>query len=482
MSKQHGGFHAAAPHARLLGRVAACVIIAMGLFGSLPAAARHGQGEIAQAIESGPVFEFILLDAETGQVLSEQNADVLTYPASLTKMMTLYLTFEALNQGRIRLDQQFYVSEWAASRAPSKLALTPGDSVPVRDLILGVVTKSANDAASVLAEGLAGSETNFAQYMTAKARQLGMQQTWYHNASGLPDPGQRTTARDVARLALALYHQFPREYRYFSTREFDFRGMVVHSHNHLLEWYQGLDGIKTGYVNASGFNLAASAVRDGHRLIGVIMGGRSARSRDAQMASLLDQGFAYLPAMQPAQLPETLVAAAASLVTLPARVAMAAVAPAASPPAAPMPGSAWSAPASAPASTTAEAAGTHQKSGFLGNVATTAMRHLSPVARAEAAPLTHEAPTAGADWAIQLGAFRGEAAAEQATSHVARLAVVKGKPPQVLAPAKHDPDRLYRARLLHFTAQGAQAAGAELHRKGIACSVVHPGGLKVASR
>ena len=495
MSKQHGGSHAVAPHARLLGRVAACVIIAMGLFGSLPAAARHGQGEIAQAIESGPVFEFILLDAETGQVLSEQNADVLTYPASLTKMMTLYLTFEALNQGRIRLDQPFYVSEWAASRAPSKLALTPGDSVPVRDLILGVVTKSANDAASVLAEGLAGSEANFAQYMTAKARQLGMQQTWYHNASGLPDPGQRTTARDVARLALALYHQFPREYRYFSTREFDFRGMVVHSHNHLLEWYQGLDGIKTGYVNASGFNLAASAVRDGHRLIGVIMGGRSARSRDAQMASLLDQGFAYLPAMRPAQLPEALVAAAASLVTLPARAAMAAVAPTASPPPATtpatapaawpppaaMPASAWSAPASAPASTTAEAAGTHQKSGFLGNVATTAMRHLSPVARAEAAPLTHEAPTAGADWAIQLGAFRGEAAAEQATSHVAGLAAVKGKPPQVLAPAKHDPDRLYRARLLHFTAKGAQAACAELHRRGIACSVVHPGGLKVAA-
>jgi D-alanyl-D-alanine carboxypeptidase len=485
MSKQHGGSHAAAPHWRLLGRVAACVIIAMGLFGSLPAAARHGQGEIAQAIESGPVFEFILLDAETGQVLSEQNADVLTYPASLTKMMTLYLTFEALNQGRIRLDQPFYVSEWAASRAPSKLALTPGDSVPVRDLILGVVTKSANDAASVLAEGLAGSETNFAQYMTAKARQLGMQQTWYHNASGLPDPGQRTTARDVARLALALYHQFPREYRYFSTREFDFRGMVVHSHNHLLEWYQGADGIKTGFVNASGFNLAASAVRDGHRLIGVIMGGRSARSRDVQMASLLDQGFAYRPATRPAQLPEALVAAAASLVTMPARAAMAAMAattPAAWPPPAATPASAWSAPASAPASTTAEAAGTHQKSGFLGNVAKTALHHLSPVARAEAAPLTHEASAAGADWAIELGAFRAEAAAEHAASQVAGLAIVKGKPHQVLTPARHDSSRLYRARLIHFTAKGAQAACAELHRRGVACSVVHPGGVKVASQ
>jgi D-alanyl-D-alanine carboxypeptidase len=457
-----------------------CVIAAMGLLGSLPAAARYGHGASGAAVEYGPVFEWILLDAETGQVLSEQNADVLTYPASLTKMMTLYLTFEQLNQGKIRLDQPLRVSEEAASRSPSKLALIPGDSVPLRDLILGIVTKSANDAASVLAEGLAGSEANFVQYMNGKARQLGLQHTWYRNASGLPDPDQRTTARDVARLALALYHQFPREYRYFSTREFDFRGEIVRSHNHLLDWYQGADGIKTGFVNASGFNLAASAVRDGRRLIGVIMGGRSARGRDAQMASLLDQGFAYLPATRPAQLPETLVAAVASLASLPARAVMAAAAPAAWPPSAATPASAWSAPASAPASTTAEAAGAHQKSGLLGNVATTALRHLSPVGKAEAAPLAHEAPTAGADWAIQLGAFRGEAAAEEAASHVAGLVIARGKPPQILAPARHDSSRLYRARLLHFTAKGAQAACAELHRKGIACSVVHPGGLKVA--
>src|SRR5712691_2440752 len=317
MSKQQGWARALTPRARFLGRMGICVIAAIGLLGSLPAAARQNHRAAASTAENAPVFEWILLDAETGQVLSEQNADLVTQPASLTKMMTLYLAFDQLNQGKIRLDQPFSVSEEAASRAPSKLALTPGDSVPVRDLILGIVTKSANDAASVLAEGLAGSEANFVQYMNWKARQLGLQQTWYRNASGLPDPDQRTTARDVARLALALYHQFPREYRYFSTREFDFRGMVVRNHNHLLEWYQGADGIKTGYVNASGFNLAASAVRDGHRLIGVIMGGRSARSRDAQMASLLDQGFAYLPAMralppQPAQPSNALVVAAAA--------------------------------------------------------------------------------------------------------------------------------------------------------------------------
>ena len=180
------------------------------------------------------------------------NADAITYPASLTKMMTLYLTFEALNAGRLRLDQYLPVSTEAASKSPTKLHLVPGDSVPVHDLILGIVTKSANDAAAVLAEGLAGSEPAFAERMTAKARQLGMTNTIYRNASGLPDPEQRTTARDVAQLALALYHDFPREYRYFATRQFFFRGRVILTHNHLLDWYDGADGIKTGYIGASG--------------------------------------------------------------------------------------------------------------------------------------------------------------------------------------------------------------------------------------
>ena len=170
---------------------------------------------LAVSATAQPVYEAIVLDAQTGQVLRELNPDVSTQPASLTKMMTLYLTFEALNQGRLRLDQYLRVSDYAATRAPSKLGLTPGESVTVHDLILGIVTKSANDAAVVLAEGLGGSEGAFAQQMTWKARQLGMNSTAYYNANGLPDPNQRTTARDIARLALALYHQFPREYRYF---------------------------------------------------------------------------------------------------------------------------------------------------------------------------------------------------------------------------------------------------------------------------
>ena len=181
-------------------------------------------GSATVGFAPAPVSESIVLDADTGRVLSEANADAITYPASLTKMMTLYLTFEALNTGRLRLDQLLPVSVEAASKSPTKLELRPGESVAVQDLILGIVTKSANDAAAVLAEGLAGSEPAFADLMNRKAQQLGMRNTFYRNASGLPDPWQHTTARDTAQLALALYHDFPREYRYFSTREFVFRG------------------------------------------------------------------------------------------------------------------------------------------------------------------------------------------------------------------------------------------------------------------
>src|ERR1700730_8932907 len=289
MAKQQGEPVAAAPPRGPVGKLAGILLIAAGLLGAYPGLARH----VAVA-QYGPAYEAIVLDAQTGQVLRELNPDVVTYPASLTKMMTLYLTFEALNQGRLRLYKSLGVSGEAASRAPSQLALVPDETVTVHDLILGIVTKSANDAAVVLAEALGGSEPSFAQQMNWKARQLGMNYTVYRNASGLPDPEQRTTARDIARLALALYHQFPREYRYLSTHEFVFRGQVMRNHNHLMEWYPGLDGIKTGFVNASGFNLAASAVRGNQRLIGVIMGGQSAGWRDRQMAGLLDQGFADL--------------------------------------------------------------------------------------------------------------------------------------------------------------------------------------------
>ena len=432
---------------------------------------------LAAPVMAQPVYEAIVLDAQTGQVLRELNPDVSTQPASLTKMMTLYLTFEALNQGRLRLDQYLRVSDYAATRAPSKLGLVPGESVTVHDVILGIVTKSANDAAVVLAEALGGSEGAFAQQMTWKARQLGMNSTVYYNANGLPDPNQRTTARDIARLALALYHQFPREYRYFSTRAFVFRGQEMRNHNHMMEWYPGLDGIKTGYVNASGFNLAASAVREGHRLIGVVMGGQSAGWRDRQMAALLDQGFADIGNGQAASRPVMAsVQPSASAHSAQSQAPVYATSPSAAPAAAtaaPQQSNPAPVMASAPQGDTATVPG---RSGMIDN----ALRHLSPVGRAEAATAARE--TAGEDWSIQLGAFRAESAAEQAIRHATSVTAVRGKPREVLAPAKGESNRLYRALLTHFSQKGAQAACGELHKKGIACTVVRPGALRVASQ
>jgi D-alanyl-D-alanine carboxypeptidase len=433
---------------------------------------------LAAPVMAQPVYEAIVLDAQTGQVLRELNPDVSTQPASLTKMMTLYLTFEALNQGRLRLDQYLRVSDYAATRAPSKLGLVPGESVTVHDVILGIVTKSANDAAVVLAEALGGSEGAFAQQMTWKARQLGMNSTVYYNANGLPDPNQRTTARDIARLALALYHQFPREYRYFSTRAFVFRGQEMRNHNHMMEWYPGLDGIKTGYVNASGFNLAASAVRDGHRLIGVVMGGQSAGWRDRQMAALLDQGFADIGNGQASSRPVMAsVQPSASSHSAQPQAPVYATSPSAAPAAATAaPQQSNPAPVMASAPPQGDTATVAGRSGMIDN----ALRHLSPVGRAEAATAARE--TAGEDWSIQLGAFRAESAAEQAIRHATSVTAVRGKPREVLAPAKGESNRLYRALLTHFSQKGAQAACGELHKKGIACTVVRSGALRVASQ
>lgn len=237
----------------------------------------------------------MVVDADTGEVLHANNVDAPSYPASLTKMMTLYLLFDDLESGKVQLSDQMRVSPHAAAQAPSKLDLRPGQTLSVENGLLGLVTKSANDAAVTIAEYLAGSETLFAARMTRKARELGMSRTTFKNANGLPNLEQKTTARDMATLARALIHNHAREYHYFGTRQFVYNGQTIANHNHLLEWYDGADGIKTGYIDASGFNLVASAKRDGRRLIGVVFGGLSAPARDRQMARLLDAGFARTP-------------------------------------------------------------------------------------------------------------------------------------------------------------------------------------------
>ncbi len=234
----------------------------------------------------------IIMDAASGAVLYEDDADAPRYPASLTKVMTLYMLFEALDAKRITLETRFPVSARAANQDPTKLGLRKGETIAVRDVILGLVTKSANDAAVVAAEGLAGSESQFARKMTEKARKLGMANTTFRNASGLPDSRQKSTARDLAILARAVLNTFPHHYHFFDTPSFTYKGIRHTNHNRLNSWYDGADGMKTGYIRASGFNLVTSAKRGNRRLIGVVLGGISPGSRDQAMARLLDAAFA----------------------------------------------------------------------------------------------------------------------------------------------------------------------------------------------
>lgn len=237
-------------------------------------------------------YAAIVMDHDTGTVLYATNPDRRSYPASLTKVMTLYLLFDALESGRLRLDSTMPVSAHAAAQSPSKLNLSPGDRISVEDAVLALVTKSANDVAVVIAEALGGDEGDFAEMMTRKAHQIGMNNTTYRNASGLPNLGQISTPRDQALLARALIRTHGKYYHYFATRQFRWRGQPISTHNRLMLRYPGADGIKTGYINASGFNLIASAKRDGRRLIGVVFGGDTAAWRDRNMAQILDKGFA----------------------------------------------------------------------------------------------------------------------------------------------------------------------------------------------
>jgi D-alanyl-D-alanine carboxypeptidase len=458
--------------------IAGVVACGLGFGAGQAAAARHPIHHIRHrmaAFAPGPVHESILIDAQTGQILSENNADALTYPASLTKMMTLYLTFKALNEGRLRLDTRLPVSAWAASQPPTKLGLRAGDTVSVRSLILGIVTRSANDAAVVLAEGLAGSEPAFAEEMNAEARRLGMTRTVFRNASGLPNPEQKTTARDMAQLALALYRDFPRECGFFATKEFNFRGTEIVGHDHLLNWYPGVDGIKTGFIRASGYNLATSAVRNGHRLIGVVLGGATWAARDREMAALLDRGFAALDATTPA--------VARIETPAPARPAPLAAAT-------PTPQRTVATPAALPAARPIAAergAAPHRPALPVARAAARFAARLSPVTRAQAAPLprpkpipnarlAHAAPAAPAGWSIQIGAFRNASAARQAARTAGDLRLTRGKPLEILPPIRtaRTRVRLYRARLLRFTARDAESACAALRKRRIPCAVIPP--------
>ncbi|WP_428390638.1 D-alanyl-D-alanine carboxypeptidase family protein [Lichenicoccus sp.] len=268
----------------LIGLLAPCALMALGLL--IVACPR------ARAQYVGRVSSFVV-DANNGRVLQDYNPDLRRYPASLTKLMTLYLAFRALHQGRIALDQAVPVSAHAASMEPSKLGLVPGTYMTVQQAILALVTKSANDAACALGELIGGgSEPHFADLMTRQARLLGMTDTVFRNASGLPDPAQVSTARDFAMLTRHLIHDFPDDYRYFSVPAFMFHGRYIGNHDAMLRLYPGADGLKTGYTAEAGHNLITSAVRGNVRLIGVVLGARTNPQRSAMMENLLDAGFA----------------------------------------------------------------------------------------------------------------------------------------------------------------------------------------------
>jgi len=399
-------------------------------------------------------YAALVIDPASGHILHEENADDLNYPASLTKMMTLYLVFDALDSGRLRLDQKLKVSPHAAKQPPSNLGLRPGETIAVRDAILALVTKSANDVAAVVAENMAGSEPEFAVLMTAKARQLGMARTTFRNASGLPNDAQKTTARDMATLAMALLRDHPDRYAYFSTNSFKYQGNQYRNHNNLLGAYDGTDGIKTGYIRASGFNLVASVTRQGRRLIGVVFGGQTGRARDSQMVALLNKGFQstgnqLMAAAKPSPQERKMTAALATPPAIPAGAKVSPKAPVAK-----------VAPVDAPA-----------RSSMAKKVARI-IEDVNPVSSAKAAT---PASAAIDLWGIQVGAYAkpdpAREMAERAVSQAQRLlenGVVK------VTPLLRDNGRyLYRARILGISRDEAYQACQVLERKKINCLEVH---------
>ncbi len=256
----------------------------------------HKKGKRQQKTGKRPIQTSLVVDSQTGKILHAVNADSMINPASLTKVMTAYLIFEKLRSGQLSLDQKFTVSKYATKVIPSKLYLKEGEKITVRDTILGIIVKSANDASKVAAENIAGSEKRFARLMTIRARQLGMKNTTFTNASGLHSAKQKTTAIDLAKLSIAVKRDFPQYYaEFFGRTSFNYKGKTIKGHNKVTEKYPGADGLKTGFTTPAGCNLITSASRKGRRLIGVVTGQRSAAIRDKKMMALLDKHFGVKP-------------------------------------------------------------------------------------------------------------------------------------------------------------------------------------------
>lgn len=401
-----------------------------------------------KAALAGP-YAAIVVDADTGRVLHAQNADDPRFPASLTKMMTIHMAFDAIKAGKLRLDQQLPVSAYAAGQAPSVIGLRPGQTISVRELILAGVTKSANDAMMVLAEGMGGSEAKFGEMMTNRAKALGMSRSVFRNPHGLPNPKQKTTARDMAVLAQSLLTTHRDYYHYFATPEFEWNDKVFTNHNHLLKRYDGVDGIKTGYIRASGFNLVASAKRDGRRVIGVVFGGTSVPARDARMVQLLDMAF-DTPARRGN---EPLLASASVGDTGFGLISSASAAEKAERPLTKK---------ERQAARKAEAKAKLEKS---------SVAPQSKAAAAKAAPTKTAKAGGKSSWSVQLGAFRQPNAAEAVLAK-AQARIPAGEPS--VEKLRSDDGTLFRARLVGFTEADARNACDSLKRRNLTCTVVSP--------
>jgi len=421
---------------------------------ALPTASQPAQSQTKPAPTR---YAAIIIDDSTGRVLHQVNADDRRYPASLTKMMTIYMAFEAIEKKRLSFNSKVVISRNAANQAPSRVGLAPGDNFTVRQAILALVTKSANDAATALGETIAGSEAKFAAQMTQRAKALGMHNTVFRNANGLPNPQQISTARDLATLSRALRRDFPQHYHYFATSSFTYKGVTFTNHNRVLNQLDGADGLKTGYIRASGFNLASSATRGGRRIVGVVLGGDSGAWRDARMVQLMEQAFD-------------------NTISGPAPNMVASVKP---PPNKPP-----VTPAQARQTTRSNAIAAAEASG--GNRAADLadpMLNLeqgdtdSMSVAALAAPQTRYSlpKNAGAEWAIQVGAFSRQAPAQQAASQAKRTL------PKTLAAARvlvldgsESGSKFFRARLTGLTESTARSACRQLERRGMGCIAVAP--------
>jgi D-alanyl-D-alanine carboxypeptidase len=414
-----------------------CLVAALALLAVLsqPARAQIGSDR----------YSDIVVEVASGNVLEQVSPDAPRHPASLAKLMTLYMVFEALRDRRITDDEPVPVSAHAAEMEPSKLGLVPGMRMTVEQAILGLVTKSANDAAAALGELLGGSEDRFAEMMTLRARAMGMSHTTFTNASGLPDDRQLTTARDLAVLARRLVSDFPGDYRYFSTASFTFQGRTIFNHDNMLRSYPGADGMKTGYTEASGHNLVTSAVRGGVRLIGVELGAGSNAARDVHMAVLLNQGFDAMGVAPPAR--ETVVAS-----RTPSLVG------------------------------SAHAATLNEMHASAGTKAGNAAGNRAANGAASGATSATAGGASGGSvrgWGVQLGSYATERVAREAAASAHRAA--EGGEPRVDHVTVHGAP-LWRARVVGLTAARAQGACSALAHTRTTCVVLRPEPGQTASR